>query len=190
MTNKRNHPLVHHARRWGIFVGMGAGAVVAAAMIGVSGAADAHADSGSAELGDAASDLTQATQVLDGAPTGSLDAALAEFLSAQESLQTSSEPDLIANTESFQAGLPAADQSELTGVDTQLADAYQGLLNADQTFAAADQAGDLTGLTGLSDSLDVLGADFSVLPAEFNVTAADIGAEVANLFGITDFLAF
>jgi hypothetical protein len=55
---------------------------------------------------------------------------------------------------------------------------------------AADQAGDLTGLTGLTDEFDVVGADFAVLPADFNVTAADIGAEVANLFGITDFLSF
>jgi hypothetical protein len=36
----------------------------------------------------------------------------------------------------------------------------------------------------------VLQADFAVLPADFNVIGADIGAEFANAFGITDFLAF
>jgi hypothetical protein len=67
MSNRRNQPLVGRARRWGTFVGMGAGAVVAAAMIGVSGAADAHADTGGDVLGQAGTDLTDATQVLDGA---------------------------------------------------------------------------------------------------------------------------
>jgi hypothetical protein len=190
MTKHGNQPLVHQTRRWGIFLGMGAGAVVAAAMIGVSGAADAHADTVGDVLGQAGTDLTDATQVLDGAPTASLDAAEAAFLASQESLQTGSASALIADQEMLQSGLPAADQSDLTNVDTQLVDAYQGILNADQTFVAADQAGDLTGLTGLTDEFDVVGADFAVLPADFNVTAADIGAEVANLFGITDFLSF
>jgi hypothetical protein len=54
----------------------------------------------------------------------------------------------------------------------------------------ADQAGDLSGVTGSMDQLGVLQADLAVFPADFNVTAADIGAEVANLFGITDFLSF
>ena len=187
MNNHRNHPLVRLARRRVIGVGMVTGAVVTAGMIA---AATARADTGSGELGDAASDLTQATQALDGAPTASLDAQEAAFLSGQEALQTGPASDLIADQESLEAGFPAAEQSDLTGVDTQLADAYQAILNADQTFVAADQAGDLTGLTGLTDEVDVIGADFGVLPADFNVTAADIGAEVTNLFGLTDFLSF
>jgi hypothetical protein len=190
MSTHRNQPLVHQARRWGTILGMGAGAVVAAAVIGVSSAADAHADTGSDVLGQAGTDLTDATTVLDGAPTTSLDAAQAAFLSGQESLQTGAASTLLADQESLQSGLPAADQTEFGTVDTQLVDAYQGLLNADQTFVAADQAGDLTGLTGLTDEFDVIGADIGILPADFNVTAADIGAEVANLFGITDFLSF
>jgi hypothetical protein len=174
---------VRHLRRWGI----GVGTVVAAAMIG---AADAHADTGSDVLGDAGSDLTQATQVLDGAPTASLDAEEAALLTDQESLQTGPATELLADQESIQSDLPAADQTEFGTVDTQLADAYQGILNADQTFVAADQAGDLTSLTGLTDELGLAEADFAVIPADFNLAATDIGAEVANLFGITDFLAF
>jgi hypothetical protein len=187
MSDHRNLPLVRQSRRWGIDVGTVVGVVGAA---GIIAAATAHADTGSDVLGQAGTDLTDATQVLDGAPTTSLDAAEASFLAAQESLQTGSAATLIADQEALQSGLPAADQSDLTNVDTQLVDAYQGILNADQTFVAADQAGDLTGLTGLTDEFDVIGADFAVLPADFNVTAADIGAEVANLFGITDFLSF
>jgi hypothetical protein len=190
VTNKRNHPLVHHARRWGTFVGMGAGAAVAAAMIGVFGAADAHADTGSDVLGQAGTDLTDATQVLDGAPTTSLDAEEAALLSAQESFQTGAASSLLASQESLQAELPAADAQGFSGVDTQLTDAYQAILSADQTFAAADQAGDLGGLTGLTDQLGVIDADFAAVPVAFDLDATDIGAAVANLFGITDFLSF
>jgi hypothetical protein len=190
MSNHRNRPSVHRARRWGIVAGMGAGAVVAAAMIGVSSAADAHADTGSDVLGQAGTDLTDATQVLDGAPTTSLDAAELSFLDGQESLQTGAASELLADQESIQSGLPAADAQGFTGVDTQITDAYQALLSADQTFASADQAGDLTSLTGLSDAVGVVSADFGIIPADFNAVATDIGADVANLFGITDFLSF
>jgi hypothetical protein len=190
MSNPRNQPPVHQARRWGILVGMGAGAVVAAAVIGVSGAADAHADTVGDVLGQAGTDLTDATQVLDGAPTTSLDAAEAALLADQEALQTGAASTLLAEQESIQSELPAADAQGFTGVDTQLADAYQGILNADQAFVAADQAGDLASVTGLMDQLGVADADFAAIPASFDLAATDIGAEVANLFGITDFLSF
>jgi hypothetical protein len=190
MSNNRKKPVVHQARRWGTFLGMGAGAVVAAAVIGVSSAADAHADTGSDGLGQAGTDLTDATTLLDGAPTTSLDAAELSFLDTQESLQTGGASMLLASQESLQAGLPAADAQGFSGVDTQLTDAYQAILNADQTFVTADQAGDLTGLTGLTDEFGVVDADFAAIPTSFDLVATDIGAEVANLFGITDFLSF
>jgi hypothetical protein len=190
MSTHRNQPLVHQARRWGTILGMGAGAVVAAAVIGVSSAADAHADTGSDVLGQAGTDLTDATTALDGAPTTSLDAAELSFLDAQESLQTGAASTLLADQESIQSELPAADAQGFTGVDTQLTDAYQAILNADQTFVAADQAGDLGSVTGLMDELGVADADFAAIPASFDLAATDIGAEVANLFGITDFLSF
>jgi hypothetical protein len=190
MSNNRKKPVVHQARRWGTFLGMGAGAVVAAAVIGVSSAADAHADTGSDVLGQAGTDLTDATQVLDGAPTTSLDASEAALLSAQESFQTGAASSLLSTQESLQSELPAADAQGFSGVDTQLTDAYQGILSADQTFVTADQAGDLTGLTGLTDELGVVDADFAAIPAAFDLDATDIGAAVANLFGITDFLSF
>jgi hypothetical protein len=186
--NNRNQPLVGRARRWGIAVGMGAGTVVAATMIGVAGAADAHADDGDDVLGQAAADLTQATQVLDGAPETSLDAQQAALLSGQEMLQTGSESTILADQESIQSGLPAADQAELTGVDDQLTQAYQGVLDADQAFVAADQAGDLSGATGLTDELGVIDADFGLVPAGFDAAFADIGVDFANLFDISALL--
>ena len=74
MNHRQNQPLVGRARRWRIALGMSAGAVAAAAMLGLSEAADAHADDSADVLGQAGMDLTQATQVLDGAPEASLDA--------------------------------------------------------------------------------------------------------------------
>src|SRR5271156_5155730 len=108
MGNRRNQPLVRQARRWGIAVGT-------AAMIGVATAAAAHAD-GDDVLGQAGADLTQATQVLDGAPEASLDAQQAAFLAGQEMIQTGSASSILSDQESIQSTLPAADQAGLTGV--------------------------------------------------------------------------
>lgn len=182
MSNPLNRP-------WRLVLGIGAGAVAAAAMLGLSEAADAHADTGSDILDQAGADLTQATQVLDGAPTASLDAEELSLLTGQESLQTDQATNLLDAQESLVSGLPAADQADVSAADTQLADAFQGILTADQTFATADQAGDLTGLTGVTDQLGILDADFAVLPADFNLVVTDIGAEFASLFGGTDFLS-
>ena len=88
MNNHRNQPLIRQARRWRIALGMSAGAVAAAAMLGLSEAADAHADDSADVLGQAGMDLTQATQVLDGAPEASLDAQQLAILTGQELLQT------------------------------------------------------------------------------------------------------
>src|ERR1700727_2369960 len=129
MPNHRNQPLIRQVRRWRIALGMSAGAVAAAAVLGLSEAADAHADDSADVLGQAGMDLTQATQVLDGAPEAGLDAQQLVVLTRQESIPT---------------GLPAADQADLTGADEQLTQAYQAVLTADQAFVAADQAGDLS----------------------------------------------
>jgi hypothetical protein len=188
MPNRRNQPLIHQLRRWRIAIGMSAGAVAAAAVLGLSEAADAHADDSADVLGQAGMDLTQATSVLDGAPEASLNAEELSFLTGQESLQTDELSTLLAGQESLQSGLPAADQSDLSAADTQLTDAFQGMLTADQTFATADQAGDLSGLTGLSDQLGVIDADFGVLGADANTIFADVGAEFANFFDISALL--
>ncbi|HXO10970.1 MAG TPA: hypothetical protein VN871_01235 [Mycobacterium sp.] len=185
MNHRRSQPLIRQARRWRIALGMSAGALAAAAMLGLSEAADAHADDSADVLGQAGMDLTQATSVLDGAPEASLNAEELSFLTGQESLQTDELSTLLAEQESLQSGLPAADQSDLSAADTQLTDAFQGMLTADQTFATADQAGDLSGFTGLSDQLGVIDADFGLLGADANTVVADIGAEFANFFDLS-----
>ena len=186
MTNHRNQLLVRQARRCVISVGMAAGAVVAAGMIGI---ATAYADDGDDVLGQAGADLTQATQVLDGAPEASLDAQQAGFLVGQEMLQTGPASTVLSDQESTLSSLPLADQSELTGVDDQLAQAYQRVLDADQAFVTADEAGDLSSGQGLLPAdLGVIDADFAVLPADFNAVFADAGAEFANLFDVSAFL--
>jgi hypothetical protein len=189
MNNHPNQPLVRQVRRWGIALGMGAGAVVAAAMIGVTTAGDAHADDSADVLGQAGADLTQATQVLDGAPAASLDAEQASFLTAQESIQTDSAAAILSSQESLQSGLPAADQADLSGADDELTQAYQGLLTADQAFVTADQAGDLSSGSGLVPAdLGVIDADFGILGADVNTVFADVGAEFANVFDISALL--
>jgi hypothetical protein len=188
MPNHRNRPLIRRARRWRIALGMSAGAVAAAAMLGLSEAADAHADDSGDVLGQAGMDLTQATQVLDGAPEAGLDAEQLAVLTGQEMLQTGAESSLIPEQESILSGLPAADQADLTGVDDQLAQAYQGVLDADQAFVAADQAGDLSGMGLLPTDLGVINADLSMIPADFNVAFTDVAVEFANAFDISALL--
>ena len=189
MNHRRKQPLVSLARRWRIALGMSAGAVAAAAMLGLSEAADAHADDSADVLGQAGMDLTQATQVLDGAPEASLDAQQLAILTGQEMLQTGSASSLLTEQDSVVSGLPAADQADLTGADDQLTQAYQAVLTADQAFVAADQAGDLSSVQGaLPVDLGVLDADVGLDGAAFNTAFADIGAEFANFFDISALL--
>ena len=96
---------------------MSAGAVAAAAMLGLSEAADAHADDRRDVLGQAGRDLTQATQVLDGAPRRRSTPRKLASSPAKRSLQTGSASALLADQESLLSGLPAADQADLTGDD-------------------------------------------------------------------------
>jgi hypothetical protein len=114
--------------------------------------------------------LTQATQVLDGAPEASLDAQQLAILTGQEMLQTGAASSLLTSQDSLVSGLPAADQADLTGVDDQLTQAYQAVLTADQAFVAADQAGDLSSVQGaLPVDLGVVDADFGLDGAAFNL---------------------
>ena len=182
MSNRRNQPMVGRVRRWGTALGMGAGAVVAATTIGLAAAADAHADASDTGLGDAGTDLTQAISVLDGAPDASLDAEQASILSIQEGVQNGSLSTILSDQESILSNLPAADQADLTNVDDQLASAYQGVLDADQSFVAADEAGDLTGAGALSADLGILDADVAAIPASFDAIFTDVGADLASLF--------
>jgi hypothetical protein len=62
------------------------------------------------------------------------------------------------------------------------------VLDADQAFAAADEAGDLSGQGLLPADLGVIDADIGVLPADFNVVFADAAAEFANLFDVSALL--
>jgi hypothetical protein len=187
MNHRHKQPLVSLARRWRIALGMGA--IAAAAMLGLSEAADAHADDSADGLGQAGMDLTQATQVLDGAPEASLDAQQLAILTGQEMLQTGAASSLLTDQESVLSGLPTADQADLTGVDDQLAQVYQGVLDADQAFVAADQAGDLSGTGLLPADLGVIDADFSMLPADFNVAFTDVAVEFANAFDVSALLS-
>ncbi len=188
MNHRQNQPLVGRARRWRIALGMSAGAVAAAAMLGLSEAADAHADDSADMLGQAGMDLTQATQVLDGAPDASLDAEQASILSIQEGVQNGALSTILSDQESILSDLPAADQADLTNVDDQLASAYQGVLDADQAFAAADEAGDLTGSGALSADLGVLDADVAAIPASFDAIFTDIGADLASAFDFSSLI--
>jgi hypothetical protein len=188
MNSQPNHRHVRRPRPWRIALGMSAGAIAAAAILGLSEAADAHADDSADVLGQAGMDLTQATQVLDGAPEAGLDAEQLAVLTGQEMLQTGAESSLIPTQESILSGLPAADQADLTGVDDQLAQAYQGVLDADQAFVAADQAGELSGTGLLPADLGVIDADLSMLPADFNVAFTDVAVEFANAFDISALL--
>jgi hypothetical protein len=185
VINHRKHSFVHQARRRVIGVGMAAGAAVAA---GIVAAATAYADTGSDVLGEAGQDLTQATQVLDGAPTASLDAGQASILSIQEGVQNGALTTILSDQESILSNLPAADQADLTNVDDQLASAYQGVLDADQTFVAADEAGDLTGSGALSPDLGVLDADVAAIPASFDAIVTDFGADLASLFDFSSLI--
>src|SRR3984957_6178139 len=110
MPNRRNQPLIHQVSRWRIAIGMSAGAVAAAAVLGLSEAADAHADDSADVLGQAGMDLTQATSVLDGAPEASLNAEELSFLTEQESLQTDELSTLLSRQEPLQYAFSAPDQ--------------------------------------------------------------------------------
>jgi hypothetical protein len=164
----------HRLRRWGGGVGFASGALVAAATIAM---ASAHADDADELLGQAGSDLTQATQVLDQIPTSLLDANQASSLAELEKIQTGPELQLLDALETYQASLPTIDQSSplLLGADEQLVHAVAGLLDADQGFLGAADAGELgsQGATAFSADLPLIDALFGVFGADLNAGLAD-----------------
>ena len=169
-----------------------AGGAVAAAMIGMG---TAHADTVEDVLGQAGVDLTQATSVLESAPTASLGTDGPIVLTEGQSFITQAES-FLATTESYQADLPAADQTSplLLDADQALLQADDGLLTADQSFVAADEAGDLTGvqtsslageLTEIQAIYAPIDAEFGTIPATLDVGLTDIFAQLASDIGLS-----
>jgi hypothetical protein len=180
-----SHPrTARHPRRWG--VGIGVTGAVAAAMIGLASTPSARADTPDDVLDQAIQDLAQATQVLEQAPTASLDVQQLAALTPEENLIATSQS-FTSVLEADQAELPAADQAGLADVDQSLLQADHGLLEAAQGFVAADQAGDLASFaSALPTNLATLDADFGFLGAAINVVGAELGAEVFNAIGVPD----
>jgi hypothetical protein len=116
---------------------------------------------------------------LDQVAATSLDAEQASFLDRQEMIQTGPASDLLSTAHTIQDGLPAADQTSplLLDVDQQLAQAYAGLLDADQGFLAAAQVGDLSqGATAFPTDFSLIDANLAALGADLDVTATDFVA--------------
>jgi hypothetical protein len=160
-------------RRWVAGLSLAGAALAAAA---VPGLAAAHADDAAELLGQAGADLVQANQVVGQVPVGSLDFLQADILSRQEVIQAGPAADLLNNAATFQDALPVADQTSplLLAVDNQVVQAYAGLLEADQGFLAAAQAGDLAhGLTASLADLSLIDANLATLGADFDVTVTD-----------------
>jgi hypothetical protein len=164
----------HPNRVWGVGIGT---AAAAAAMIG-TGAADA--DTYDELLGQAGADLTQATQVLDQVPTAALDARELVRFDAVEQLQTSDVQQLIPAIQTFQDGLPAADQASplLLDLDQQFVQSSQELLTADQWFLSAVDAGALTTSWGaLEAQLPLIEAALTEDGTGFEVLTTDLIAQ-------------
>jgi hypothetical protein len=172
-------------RRWATGVGLASGAVVAAAMIGSASGPVARADTPEEVLGQAGSDFTQGTSVLDTAPTADLGSQSADLLTAQESLPAQLDP-ILTQIGSVQEGLSAGDQTFLANADEQFVTAAQNLLLADHAFVAADQAGQLSGSGLLPADLPVIDADLGLLPADLDVLGANLLAifdpDIGTLF--------
>lgn len=101
-------------------------------------------------MNDAATNLTQAIQVLDQVPTTALDAHELTGIQGAETLET----ELVPQLEMLQGELPTADQSSplLLDADQQFFNASQEALTADQGFLSAADAGDLNTLSGWLDA--------------------------------------
>ncbi len=143
------------------------GAVFAAAAAALVGIGPAHADTPDDVLGQAVSDLSQGTAVLDAAPSADLSTSQIDFLTNQETAITDFEP-FLAQLGTQQEGLSSVDQAFLVGADEHIVSAAQNLLTADQALVVADQAGQLTG------SLDSF--DFGIVNADIGLVSADFAA--------------
>ena len=181
----RNIRTAHHARRWGIGLSL-SGAAIAFAMTGATNAPFARADTPDDVLGQALQDLGQAAQLLEDAPTASLDAHVIATLTPEENLIATSES-FASFLETDQAGLPAADQAGLADADLAVLQADKGILEAAQGFVAADQAGELASYgSALPTEFAILNADLGELGAIVNVGFVELGAEFFNAIGVPD----
>jgi len=114
-------------------------------------------------IGQAISELSQGTTVLDAAPTADLSPEWAGYFTNQETSMTTLEP-FLTQLGSLQDGMSSGDQAFLANADEQLVTAAQNVLSADQGLVAADQAGELTG--GLNSM------DFPLIDADFGLDSA------------------
>jgi hypothetical protein len=125
-------------------------------------------------IGQAITDVSQSTALLDTASTADLGTRSADLLSNSEELPAQLDTGL-TEIASFQDQMSASDQALLVGVDEQLVAAAQNLLPADQGFITADQAGELS-------TNSVTSADLTLLGADLNVLGDAIYADGATLF--------
>jgi hypothetical protein len=132
-------------------------------------------------IGQAIADLNQGTSVLDTASTADLGTRSADLLSSQEGLASQLDADL-TQLGSLQDQLTPTDQTLLADVDEQMVSAAQNILNADQAFVAADQAGDLSGSGFTSADWSLAGADFNFLGAFLEADGAGILAALTGGF--------
>ncbi len=173
-------------------MGVPAGAAVAVAIYGAPAACAGTPDD---VIGQAISDLSQGTQVLDTASTTDLSTLSDQLLSLQEGFSTQLIPDF-HNIVSMQDMLTPTDQSFVTSVDEQLVSAAQNVLTADQAFAAADQAGVLSSnglqpvdFTAIVADLQLVGAGINVIGADFladltgGLDLPSAAADLATSFG-------
>jgi hypothetical protein len=165
MSNRRT---TGQARLWA------GGIVMAAAAAAVIGMGTAHADTPDDVIGQALAVINEGDALLDTAPTADLGTESASLLSRQENLGgLDSDLNQLA---SLQDQLSPGDQAFLASADEQWVTAAQNVLSADQTFLAADQAGDLTGNGFNAADLTVIDADLGLLGADFNTVGASLFA--------------
>jgi hypothetical protein len=179
-----SHRGVHRVRQWAAGITMAAGAAVSAAMLGMTSAPCANADTGGEVIDQAIANQTQGVSVLDAAPTALLGAQESSLLDTQ--VTAIQENPFFTEILSAQANLPVADQTFLADADQTLVTATQGVLSADDAFVAADQAGELSSpATSLPAALGLLDADLGLLPAAFEAQFATIAADLASDVGLS-----
>jgi hypothetical protein len=176
-----DHRTASPARRWGVGVGVAAGAGVAAAMIGMVGAPSAYADDGSAsaDLGllmSADADVTEAINVLNNLPGVVID------------IGSPAEPiDAISQFEAIQTPLLSSDNSFLSGLGGLLFDGPDQQLNqASGAFLSAVQA--YVADPSITNDLDVLSTTFQFDDSLFgSILPNDVGKVIDQLFDVGGF---
>jgi hypothetical protein len=146
---------------------------------GTDSAASAATASPDDVIGQAITDLNQGPSVLATASTTDLGSRSAEILASQESLPSQIDP-ILTQMESLQDQLAPGYQYLMSLVDEQLVSAAQGVASADQVFAAADQAGELSGSGWNGTDLTVLAADLNLAGAGLDATGAGILADLTG----------